>query len=154
MFADKVAATGTLTIPGKLQALTIGLAPKAQVGGFPAAGAEVAVYATFKLAKPVGAGVALTGDPYVTRLLIPRVSVLAVSQPAVASTTNGGSTSPSQESLMATLAVTQEQAEKVVLAQQTGTLYLALLSSTSETHEDNGVGNFGVALNPAPAFTK
>jgi len=116
MFAATAApATGSLQIPGDRQALTIALTPKADVGGYVNPGSDVAVY---------------TGLAQTT-LLIERLRVLAVSQAPLVGLTGPGATSPSQESLMVTLAVTQQQAQQLVTAQNHGGLYLALLTSTS-----------------------
>lgn len=152
MFAAPVATTGALAIPGKLQALSISLSSNADVSGFPQAGSQVAVYSTHQLQHaPGGAAQQIGGSPYATKLLIPRVAVLAVSQ-AAPSNVNGSGTGASG-SLLVTLAVTQQQAERIILAQKVGDLYLALLTDSSASSEDGGVIGVGL-FNPAPLFSR
>jgi len=55
--------------------------------------------------------------------------------------------------VLVTLALTQAEAERIILAQQVGQLYLGLLSNTSVTAADGGVTNVA-AFKPAPIFVK
>ena len=79
----------------------------------------------------------------VTRLVLPSVDVVAVGQtsatgPLAVSTSKDSKTADSASAIpgpsdivVITLAVTQEEAEKLVLAVQTGLVYAALLADTS-----------------------
>ena len=156
MFGDKTATTGILPIPKGMLAVSVNLPANADVAGFVQNGSEVAIFVTFKVVFPAGsaAAAATTGgaDVYVTKLLLPRVTVVAASQNAP-SDLNGAknATSTSNGNVLVTLAVSQRDAERMILAQQTGTLYLGLLSSTSVTGQGPGVYNT-VDLRPAPVF--
>lgn len=152
MFGTKTATTGVLSIPGKLQAISIALGSSADVGGFVQVGSQVAVYAVAQTARQGNPALLVGGQQYSSKLLLPRVSVLAVSQSA--SSSSGGLTGASNASnLTVTLAVTQQQAERLVLAQKVGDLYLSLLSDSSASAEDGGQIGFGL-FNPSALFTK
>lgn len=162
MFGKPPVRTGVLAIPGTQQALTIQLTTPADVAGFVQAGSQIAIYHTFKLTGPrASARGPVTGGPdmYATKLLAPRVTVLAVSHTAPSSVagTSGSSTSlgsnSSQDNLLVTMAVSQQDAERIVLAQTTGQLYLALLSSSSISKEDGGTIGWAF-FNPMPIYTR
>ena len=154
MFGDKTATTGILPIPKGLIAISVNLPGNADVAGFVQNGSEVAIFDTFKVVFPPGtpaAAAAAGADVMVTKLLLPRVTVVAASQNAPsdlngAKNTNGSS---SGGSVLITMAVSQKDAERMILAQTTGQLYLGLLSSTSVTGPDPGQLN-AVNLKPAP----
>ena len=88
-----------------------------------------------------------------TRVLLPRVTVLAVGATtttgAQSSTQSGSQTSGNQTSTgtsapataLLTIAVTQAQAQELIQGTQTGTLYLALLTSSSTVTPGAGVND-------------
>jgi pilus assembly protein CpaB len=151
-FATTAAAPGTLALPEGTMAVSVALADPAHVGTFLEAGAEVTVFDSFNVNedKP---GTTPAGDHLMdnhaftraTRVLLPRVPVLAVG----ATTTTGSDDSQSSSSqpgtaanqvvTLVTVAVTQAQAEKLIHGAQTGTLYLGLLNSQSDVGLGNGV---------------
>lgn len=151
MFAQKPASTGVVSIPGQLQALTISVPTSADVAGYVQNGSEVAVYSLVQLQHPGTSGQQISSNPIVSKLLIPRVGVLAVSQ-AAPSSVNGGGPAPAG-SVLVTLAVTQQQAERIILSQKIGDLYLALLTDSSATAEDGGTIGAGI-FNPPLLFTR
>jgi len=138
------------------------MASNADVAGFVQNGSEVAIFTTFKLAPAktsAGTPAASTGavggtDLYATKLLFARVDVIATSQ-APPGDLNGGKTNATGtgNGVLVTLALTQAEAERIILAQQVGQLYLGLLSNTSVTAADGGVTNVA-AFKPAPIFVK
>jgi pilus assembly protein CpaB len=163
MFGTKTPTTGVLAIPKGMQALSVTLPANADVAGFVQSGSQVAIYTTFKIAKPTtsnGNSGVQTGDTgggadiYATKLLLPRVDVIATSQDAP-SDLNGGKSAgnTSSNNVLLTLSVTQQQAERVILAQQMGTLYMSLLSDSSVTNEDGGTINV-VTFKPTQIFVK
>ncbi|WP_332643946.1 Flp pilus assembly protein CpaB [Aeromicrobium sp.] len=163
MFGERAPATGKLAIPARMQAITIKVPANAEVAGFVRNGSEVAVYATFKVEEAQDAdGKAIAGDDaFASKLLLPRVSVLAVSQapPSNVSGTGddesgglAGSRAVDAEVLV-TLSVDQAAAERILLAQEIGKLYLTLLTNSSVTKDSGGrinLGNFA----PTPLFRK
>jgi pilus assembly protein CpaB len=77
------------------------------------------------------------GGEQFTRVVLPRVEVLAAGQTTVQSittTTPEGAEQTEQISLaILTLALTQEEAQKVIFAQSQGELYFGLLNEESQT---------------------
>jgi pilus assembly protein CpaB len=128
MFAPKVSIVGALPIPDKDLAVSVNVTGAAAVAGFIQPQSEVAVFVTYTAAG--GAG----GVGKATKLLFPRILVLATSA-APPNTLNAANGAGGQ----ITLALTQQQAEQLILASQTASLYLGLLSDTSVTNTDNGV---------------
>jgi pilus assembly protein CpaB len=157
MFDSKAPTTGVLAIPAGELAVSVQMSSNADVAGFVQNGSEVAIFGTFKIKTLDGStptGVIGGTDIYSTKLILPRVSVIATSQTPPADL-NGGKESGSgaNGSVLVTLSLKQADAERILLAQQTGSLYLALLSDTSVTAPDAGVMNIGV-FKPTPIFVK
>ena len=157
-FGVKTAETGALQIPKGMVALSVQMPINAYVAGYVGPGAEVTIFVTAKMASsstdkqtPDTAGDELD----VTKVVLTRVSVLAVSQAPVTAL-DGGSDggSSSSGSPLVTLALTQREAERVILSQKVGELYLALLSPSSVVSSDDpGVNNLA-HLKPVPVFVK
>jgi len=150
-FGEKPSAVGVLTIPSPLQALTISVPANADVAGYVQNGSQVAVYSINQLQKST-INDQLGGTPYISKILLPRVSVLAVS--AAAPSSVNGSSASSAGTVLVTLALTQQQAERVVLAQKLGDLYLALLTDASASSEDSGILGAGVVSSATLLFTR
>ena len=154
-FASKAASTTPLAIPAGDMAVSVALTDPAHVGAFVTAGSQIAIFDTFNVQKV--AGLTPSGDHLqdgfdktrATRLLLSKVTVLAVG----ASTTAQDPTASSQTSTQAngnqgpqvttlyTVAVTQAQAEALIHAAQTGTMYMALLTDASTVTTDAGVSD-------------
>lgn len=160
MFGQKTAVTGVVAIPKGKIAITVSMSRKADVAGFVQPQSEVAIFTTFKLKTSVGqsTGDGAVGDDdklWASKLLLPRIQVLATSQNAPgdlqgSDKKNGTSTGGD---VLVTLALTQTEAERVILAQAVGELYLGLLSDTSVTNPDGG--QLGVAkFKPTPIFVE
>jgi pilus assembly protein CpaB len=101
---------------------------------------------------------------HATKLLLPSVEVVAVGAPGEAAQTNGSSGSTKDEgsggmlngnsdaksksagdasaATLVTLAVTQDEAERLIHAQQTGALYIALLDGSSTLRAGPGVNDY------------
>ena len=160
MFGKETATTGVLQIPDSDIAVSVTMPVNADVAGFVQSGSQVAIFTTFKVV-PVGKSQSSTDvaggqDVYSTKLLMTHVKVLAVSQDAPSDVnggqaSNGLTSSSSTTNILVTLALSQQQTERVLLAQQTGQLYLGLLSDSSKTAPDAGVFN-AVRFKPAPIF--
>jgi pilus assembly protein CpaB len=157
MFGKPSAATGILAIPKGKLAISVSLSDDADVAGFVQPSSEVAIFVTAKLSKPpatISQGAIGDADLYVTKLLLPRTTVLATSQvaPSDLEKAGGGSGNGNGTELL-TLAVTQQEAQQLILAQQTAQLYLGLLSDSSQTAPDGGTINVGL-FKPTPIFVK
>lgn len=143
-FGKQPAAVGPLSIPGTLQAITISVPANADVAGYVQQGSEVAVYSINQITKSA-INNQLGGTPYISKLLLPRVKVIAVSAAAPSSTNGTGSVSAG--TVLVTLALTQQQAERTVLAQKIGDLYLALLTDASVSNDgDGGILGAGIVV--------
>jgi pilus assembly protein CpaB len=143
-----------LAIPPGMVAITINLCLPEAVAGNVHAGSEVEVFDTSS-----GGGSSLTGSSGCsppqeqqggaqTRVLLPKVQVLSVGQAtasgqsgtAAAQSTSGTSSSSSSSSdVLVTVAVSQANAERLILVTQTGLPYLALLADSSQTSVDTAL---------------
>ncbi len=159
MLVSAAQATGGLAIPDGKVAVTITLCSPEAVAGNVRVGSEVAVFGTLvagstgdTTAQPnctgqhkqqVGKGI---GN---TRVVIPKVRVLAIG-PAASATpeadanaTNSafsqGATSARNDMTLVTVAVNQDDAERLILLTQTGLPYLALLGPSAEIKPDTHV---------------
>lgn len=156
LFGTQVASTSGLTLtPGTL-ALTVQADDPMRVAGFLTPGAEVAVFDTFNSytgdAQPwTPSGDGITDDfkaDRATRLLLPRVKVLAVgaggsgSDTAAAGASAAAATGASNgPSALLTLEVVQADAEKLIQGQQTGHLYFALVNDATTLAPSGGIDN-------------
>ena len=112
----KQGASSLLTIPtAGTVALSISLSGPAGVNGFIAPGSQVAVFLT------------ASGS---TKLILPRVSVIAVGSRTLVPS-SGQATGTTQQSNVVTFGVTAAQAQTLIYAQSAGSLYLTLLTANS-----------------------
>src|SRR5262245_38737459 len=145
-----VASTTNLPIPKGMIAISVQLNDPDRVAGNVYPGSRVAVFAT-GLGGPEhkggsGAGVGATGEPIdETALLLPNVLVLNVGDPVQASTTTtdetGTQTTEILPRTLLTLAVSQKDAQKIILAQKGASadaLTFGLLSNTSQVRVGPG----------------
>lgn len=127
-----------ITIPDSKMAISVQLTDPARVAGFVTPGADVAVFVS---SSPVLGGSSGTTSE-ITKLLLRKVEVIGVGQTTVLSTTKttatGAQTVEEMPKTILTLAVSQEDAEKVLLAARTGELSFALLTEKSVTAETPG----------------
>lgn len=147
-------ATSGLTIPPGMVAVSVLFCLPEAVAGNVHVGSQVAVFdtiasgSTTMTAQPACSGPHqwLAGDYASTRLVLPKVKVLAVGS---ASGSSGGSSGGafsgnsgnSQNTELVTLAVGQDDAERLILMTQDGLPYLALVTGGSTlTVSDPGVG--------------
>lgn len=156
-FGAATSQTGVLAIPKGRLAVTVSLGSNQDVAGYVAPRSEVAIFLTapLKTAKKDTTGDTAGGDLTITRTVLPRSLVIATSAAAPTNLVgkSGDGNSGSQGAVLVTLALTQQDAERLILAQHTGELYLALLSDSSKTSADDGVMNAGV-FTPVPIFVK
>lgn len=138
---------GTMDIPEDKVSVTVKVADHQRVAAFVRPGSEVAVFGTYAV-EPLDVA---PGQPTVdidTRLLLPRATVVAVGPTAlrsvgaqpVVTASDTGSAGPTDPSSLVTLAVSIEEAQKLVHAAQSPTvtgsesnLYLGLLDGDSRT---------------------
>lgn len=133
-FTDRSQArTGALSIPANKLAVSVQLNDPQRVAGFVVPGSQVAVFDT----SGSGSGTQTAGTR--TGIILPRVQVIAVGPSTLQPNGATGTGPQTTATTILTLALTQVQAEKLVLAQATGKLYLGLLSDKSAVSTSKGV---------------
>jgi pilus assembly protein CpaB len=147
VLASKFGSPGDLeqfTIPRGKIAASFQLSDPARVAGFVKPSSEVAVFVTLTQPEdeasapaPAPLGTPVTPGQQFTRAVLPRIEVLATGQTTVKSITT---TTPEGEEqteqipqAILTLALTQEEAQKLIFAQSQGELYFGLLDDDSRT---------------------
>jgi pilus assembly protein CpaB len=121
-----------LTLPDGQIAISVTLSDTGRVAGFVVPGDDVAIF----LNGEIGGG--NTG----VRLLLPRVKVIAIGSTTVISTTTtnpgGAQTTEQLPRTLFTLAVDQQDAEKIMLAATTGELSFGYLNDKSDVKPGPG----------------
>jgi pilus assembly protein CpaB len=124
----------SLTLPAGKFAISVQLTDTGRVAGFVEPGSDVALFFN----GPVGAHAA---DG--TRVLLPKVQVVAVAQTTMTTSTttapSGGQTTESLPRTLFTLAVNQKDAERVLYASTHGELSFGLLNDKSKVSPGTGV---------------
>jgi pilus assembly protein CpaB len=131
------ATTSSLPIPKGMIAISVNLTDPDRVAGNIQNGADVAIFVTGSLTNSTSGGAGTGAQVESTRLLLPKVTVLNVGspQPPTTSTTtdqNGTQTTEQLPRTLLTIAVTQKDAQKVILASKALDLTFGLLTSNSQ----------------------
>lgn len=138
------AASSSLVIPKGMIAISVNLTDPDRVAGNIQNGSDVAIFVTGTLQGASSAtGAASATGAETTRLLLPKVTVLNVGspQPPTTSTTtdqNGTQTTEQLPRTLLTLAVTQKDAQKVILASKALNLTFGLLTPDSQVKPGPG----------------
>ena len=134
IIASKFGTSGdqqTLSIPDGDIAISINLSDTGRVAGFVSPGAKVAIFATTP-----------SGGQDTTRLLAPSVQVIAVGATTVVSTTKtdagGAATTEQLPKTLFTLAVNQQDAQRIMYAASHGDLSFGLLNAKSKVQAGPG----------------
>ena len=146
IISDRFGSMGSienLVIPDDKMAISIELTDFERVAGFVNPGSEVAVFGTVAAPTrrlPDGTEQTLSS---VTRIIMARVPVIGVGTTSVASRTTtteeGAQVTEEVPRTILTVAVTQEEAEKLVLADRTTELTFALLGNDTKSADKAGV---------------
>jgi pilus assembly protein CpaB len=148
MFGQATRLSGGLDIPEGMVAVSVAVTDPEQVAGYVRPGSQIAIFDFFKLLDPEWKQQS-GEDNRATQLLLPRVQVLAVGTfggtgVTAAQVQQQGDTSKQQQSagqIVVTVAVNQLDATRLIHASQTGTLYFALLTDSSDIKPGAGVSN-------------
>lgn len=130
-----------LTIPDRKMAVSVNLTDPARVAGFLTPGAEVAIFVS---AQPEATGSDQTKAlPQFTRLLLPRISVIGVGTTTVVPTTTtdatGAEITEELPRTLLTVAVDQDEAERLLFAAKNGEVAFGLLTDESSVKAGPGV---------------
>jgi pilus assembly protein CpaB len=131
----------TLVIPDDKLAVSVELTDPERVAGFVNPGSEVAIFVSADpvIYKPDGKEQKL---PQYTGLLLPKVEVVGVGTTSMASKTTKSDEGEETEQVartILTVAVDQEQAEKLIYAARNGDISFALLTGDSLVTDGAGV---------------
>lgn len=116
--------TSALAIPKDQLAVSVQLGDPNRVAGFVVPGSDVAVFATVTQGKSER-----------TQVLLARARVIGVgltTTTTTTTTTNNGQTTEEIPRTILTLALSQQDAQRLIFAQSRGELYFGLLSSSSK----------------------
>ncbi|HET9517714.1 MAG TPA: RcpC/CpaB family pilus assembly protein [Actinoplanes sp.] len=161
MFGSSTRASGGLALPDGKMAVSVELTAAARVAGYVRPGSKVAVFDTFTVREGKGrvpAGARLSDNyeyNHATRVLLPRVEVLAVGERGSVGAVTATNTDDADDAdaasaknapkagvtMLVTLVATQDEAEKLIHASLTGTLSFALLDDTAAITPGAGVDN-------------
>ncbi|MCF6377277.1 Flp pilus assembly protein CpaB [Nocardioides KLBMP 9356] len=134
--------TQSLVIPDDMMAMSVELTDFERVAGFVNPGNEVAVFTTTLNAVQIQPDGKEKKLGTYTRIVLSRNLVLGVGTTSVTSRTtqdeDGGSSTEEVAKTILTIAVTQDQAEKLIQADRTGELNFALLTDDSKTADEPG----------------
>ena len=135
-FVAELPDISPVSVPDGLIAIAISLGDVQRVGNFLRPGSEVVVFNSYSSGAPADGAVA--GD-LTTRVLVERALVLGVGESATAPTTNpDGTTTAQAPSALITLGVDQTEAERIIQASLTDSLYFGLLGDGTEITRSNG----------------
>jgi pilus assembly protein CpaB len=144
-FGDTVkATTGTLVIPKGMIAISVNLTDPDRVAGNITNGQQVAIFVTGQLQNSANSAAGGSGTGIQsTRLLLPKVTVLNVGSPQPPTTTtstdsNGTQTTEQLPRTLLTIAVTQKDAQKVIVASKALDLTFGMLSADSKVKPGPG----------------
>jgi pilus assembly protein CpaB len=148
MFGQATKLSGGLEIPEGLVAVSVAVTDPEQVAGYVRPGSQIAIFDFFTLLDPEWKQQS-GQDNKATQLLLPRVQVLAVGTfgangVTAAQVQQQGDTTKQQQNgaqIVVTVAVNQLDATRLIQASQTGTLYFALLTDSSDVKPGAGVSN-------------
>jgi pilus assembly protein CpaB len=154
-FDNPTVHSGGLAVPDGMLAVSVSMRVPAQVAGYVQPGSSVAVFDTFNVAEgkgrvPAGDGLSSSHEyDQATRLLLPKVEVLAVAgrttpAPVASGSPSSSSSATETTDVLVTLAVNQDQAQRLVLATQSGALYLALLGNGADVRPGDGIDNYSL----------
>jgi pilus assembly protein CpaB len=151
-FGEQSKVTSGLALPEGKMAVTVETGAPEQVAGYVQAGSQVTIFLTYTVVEPNGTRTNIQR----TRVLLPRVEVLAVgtyqSARTATGTTGSSGSAARSGSVMLTVAVSQAEAERLIEGLSHGTLYLGLLTDSVQVSPGGGVDNTDGNAGGVPLF--
>lgn len=150
MFSAQTRTAGGLAIPEGKVAVSVEATMAEQVAGYVRPGTQVAVYATYRVITSDGKTLTLgtSGEGIKgTAVLLPKVEVIAVGSYGEGVTTvrpiDGDNRDENNQegraAVLVTVAVTSEEAAKLIHAAEANAIYLALLNDSSDVKIGDGI---------------
>ena len=136
-FGNSVTSVASaLPIPKGMIAISVNLTDPDRVAGNIQNGSQVAIFVTGELTNATAGGTGAGSGIQSTRLLLPKVTVLNVGSPVTTTSTttdqSGNQTTEQLPRTLLTIAVTQKDAQKVIVASKALDLTFGLLTSNSK----------------------
>jgi pilus assembly protein CpaB len=149
-FGEQSKVTSGLDLPAGKMAITVETGAPEQVAGYVQPGSQIAIFLTYQVVDPNGQKTGIER----TRVLLPRVEVLAVGtyQPGGTKSATATATTSRGGSLLVTVAVTQQEGERLIEGLSHGTLYLGLLTDSVDVRPGGGVDNTDTGTGSSPLF--
>jgi pilus assembly protein CpaB len=154
-FSTQAAVDGRIVVPEGKMAISVALDDPSHVGPFLTVGSHVAIFDTFNVQSFLGNAAVPAGDHlqdqhgYIrsTRVLVPDVTILAIgttttkpdSDKAKNSSDMQLASNDSNTTTLLTMAVTQDQATRIIHGERTGTMTFALLGVDAAPTVGTGV---------------
>jgi pilus assembly protein CpaB len=144
-------SSSSLAIPKGMIAISVNLTDPDRVAGNIQNGQQVAIFVTGSLQKSKGGASTTTSDIQATRLLLPKVTVLNVGSPQPPTTTTstdstGTQTTEQLPRTLLTIAVTQKDAQKVIVASKALELTFGLITADSNVKPGPGTSTLITSL--------
>jgi pilus assembly protein CpaB len=144
-FVSTLPDISPVSIPDGLMAISIEMGDMQKVGNFLRPGSEVVVFDSYSgsgnlpAGSGTGTGTGGSSSDLITRVLVNRAVVLGIGETASVPATNpDGTPTTITPSSLITLGVDQSEAEKIIQASQTGSLYFGLLGNGTDVVGSNG----------------
>ena len=138
-----------LALPNGSMAVTVQTGAPQQVAGYVQRGSQVAIFLTY---KPDAGGAAAGKVTTRTKVLLPRVEVLAVGTFTPGQQGGASRSGGDEGSLFITVSVNQAEAERLIQGVNTGSLYLGLLTDSTDVKPGPGVDNRDSGGSSVPIF--
>lgn len=133
-FGEQSKVTSGLALPEGKMAVTVETGAPEQVAGYVQAGSQVTIFLTYTVVELDGTKTNIER----TRVLLPRVEVLAVGTYSSSGTQTSAARSGS---VLLTVAVSPDEAARLIEGLSHGTLYLGLLTDSVQVAPGGGVDN-------------
>jgi pilus assembly protein CpaB len=148
---SNTAPPSPLPIPKGDIAISVNLTDPDRVAGNIENGSHVAIFVTGDLTTAAGAGATGAAATTTTRLLLPDVTVLNVGSPQPPTTStkteaDGTETTEQLPRTLLTIAVTQKEAQKVIVSSKALNLTFGLLTNDSVVHPGPGTSTLVASL--------
>jgi len=138
-FVSELPDISPVAIPDGLMAISIEMGDVQKVGNFLRPGSEVVIFNSYSGSGTTDANGNTSSADLTTRVLVDRAVVLGIGETASTPATNpDGTPATITPSSLITLGVDQSEAEKIIQASQTGSLYFGLLGNGTDVTGSNG----------------